>query len=196
MKTRFCEFEGCDKKHSAKGYCAGHYYQLYRGEELRPLRIKIKYDGCSFEGCDREEYANGYCQAHDRQRRHGEEIRELRKIRRPRKNLKGMTDQDIAEHNAMVNKRNKLRMIGWTPEMVESAILLQNGTCANPNCSNPVNLTGLDSGADHDHETGEARGMMCSKCNMALGLLGEDPETIRGLAIYAEQCLNARSWLT
>lgn len=50
--------------------------------------------------------------------------------------------------------------------------------------------------ADHDHNTMEPRSMMCHPCNVALGHLKEDPERIRGLAVYAEQCLNAKEWLS
>lgn len=39
---------------------------------------------------------------------------------------------------------------------------------------------------DHNHRTGEVRGPLCSNCNTALGLLGEDPRTIRSLLAYAE----------
>ncbi len=28
---------------------------------------------------------------------------------------------------------------------------------------------------DHDHETGQARGLLCQPCNTALGAFGEDP---------------------
>ena len=40
---RVCSIEGCDKKHSSKGYCRNHYYQLCGGKEKRKLRYK-KYD--------------------------------------------------------------------------------------------------------------------------------------------------------
>jgi hypothetical protein len=37
---------------------------------------------------------------------------------------------------------------------------------------------------DHDHVTGEFRGMLCNGCNAALGLLKEDFYRIMGLADY------------
>jgi hypothetical protein len=37
---------------------------------------------------------------------------------------------------------------------------------------------------DHDHATGKARGMICNSCNAALGLIGDDPETLMRLAAY------------
>lgn len=33
-----CVFEGCTNKRTARGYCRGHYAQLSRGKELKPLR--------------------------------------------------------------------------------------------------------------------------------------------------------------
>lgn len=36
--SKTCSFEGCERKHYAKGLCTGHYLQQWRGEELRPLR--------------------------------------------------------------------------------------------------------------------------------------------------------------
>lgn len=32
-----CVFEGCDRLAKTRGYCGGHYNQLWKGQELRPL---------------------------------------------------------------------------------------------------------------------------------------------------------------
>jgi len=40
---------------------------------------------------------------------------------------------------------------------------------------------------DHCHVTGVVRGILCSNCNLALGLMKEDPELIHKLAAYAER---------
>lgn len=37
---------------------------------------------------------------------------------------------------------------------------------------------------DHCHDTGAVRGLLCSNCNTALGLLGEDPDRILDLLAY------------
>ncbi len=37
---------------------------------------------------------------------------------------------------------------------------------------------------DHDHKTGEIRGLLCRRCNMALGLLDESPAIVKSLHRY------------
>jgi hypothetical protein len=39
---------------------------------------------------------------------------------------------------------------------------------------------------DHDHITGKFRGLLCSSCNLALGLLNDDPKRCRAMAEYLE----------
>lgn len=39
---------------------------------------------------------------------------------------------------------------------------------------------------DHDHLTGKIRGILCKRCNSALGLLRDNPNIIRKLAEYIE----------
>jgi len=40
---------------------------------------------------------------------------------------------------------------------------------------------------DHDHETGRVRGLLCTYCNAAIGLLENDPEYARRAALYVEE---------
>lgn len=37
---------------------------------------------------------------------------------------------------------------------------------------------------DHDHVTGRYRGLLCGRCNRALGLLGDSPELLARAALY------------
>lgn len=49
----------------------------------------------------------------------------------------------------------------------------------------PGKTRGLSS--DHDHITGKPRGLLCSRCNTALGLMTENPELLRRAAAYVEE---------
>lgn len=67
---------------------------------------------------------------------------------------------------------------GITPEQLVSAYEAQDGKCAI--CTTEVPL--IDSAIDHNHKTGEFRGVLCKTCNRALGLF-QDSETIMASAI-------------
>lgn len=40
---------------------------------------------------------------------------------------------------------------------------------------------------DHDHSTGRVRGVLCRECNIALGILSENKETMKNLIKYIDK---------
>ena len=88
-----------------------------------------------------------------------------------------------------VRARNRLtgfrrRGIDITLEEYNRLLLTQGGVCAI--CQEPCS-TGRNLAVDHDHKTGRVRGLLCSRCNSAIGLLRDDP----AIAYKAEQYLLA-----
>ena len=70
-------------------------------------------------------------------------------------------------------------------EMLEE----QDGKCACGATRGRANREALH--VDHDHNTGLIRGLLCHRCNRAIGLV-DDPASLRALADYIESA-NARS---
>ena len=71
------------------------------------------------------------------------------------------------------NKRHSrwLNRYGITKNKYEEMYKLQNGLCliCKQQCSSGQNLS-----VDHCHKTGKVRGLLCKKCNSALGMLNDD----------------------
>lgn len=94
---------------------------------------------------------------------------------------------------ACINKYGKDRLMWiWkrykiTAKGVEILYNKQKGKCAIchkevtiEKGSNPEEQACID----HDHSTGKIRGILCRKCNRALGQLGDSLETINGVVLY------------
>lgn len=93
--------------------------------------------------------------------------------------------------NANWRKRNPLKARGYTVKHrysisgaeVRELIKQQEGRCAI--CMRQISF--LKTGhVDHDHGTGEIRGVLCGSCNRAIGLFKDDIFVIREAAAYLE----------
>jgi len=82
-------------------------------------------------------------------------------------------------------KSLNLKRYGIDFEQWKDMLLEQGGCCK---CCGTDNPGGKNWHVDHCHDTGKVRGILCWRCNVALGQLNEDPEHIRKLATYAEWC--------
>jgi Recombination endonuclease VII len=68
-------------------------------------------------------------------------------------------------------RRHLMRAYGWTPEKYDTELDKQHGLCAL--CGKPP-LPGEILRVDHNHETGETRGLIHQHCNSLLGFARED----------------------
>jgi hypothetical protein len=73
---------------------------------------------------------------------------------------------------------------GITREQFDRLRLSQTGKCAI--CKRDFS-SGKDQHVDHDHQSGRVRGLLCSGCNTALGLMKDSPERLRAAADYLER---------
>lgn len=76
---------------------------------------------------------------------------------------------------------------GITLEQKQEMLEKQGGKCANPNCRATEPGGNGDWHTDHDHRTGEVRGLLCSRCNVVLGHVNDDPAVLEGLKTYLQK---------
>jgi len=73
------------------------------------------------------------------------------------------------------------RKFGITLDDYDRRLAEQGGGCAV--CGNPPR-DDISLHVDHEHQTGRIRGLLCFRCNNALGDLGDDPDVLIRAASY------------
>ena len=105
----------------------------------------------------------------------------------------------VACKRASVSERARARasdymrayLYGITPAQYDAMLEAQGHACASCFSDEWGGKTGVPH-VDHDHATGEVRGLLCSGCNHAIGHAKDDPARLRQMADYLERAL-ARS---
>lgn len=81
------------------------------------------------------------------------------------------------EKSAIIERRARLKKYSLTLEEYENLLVAQEYKCAI--CCSTKTLV-----IDHDHSTGEVRGLLCQNCNRGMGLLGDTKESITKVLRY------------
>jgi len=87
-----------------------------------------------------------------------------------------------AENRQKELDRIRLKKYGITGELFRELLKKQNNKC--PICQKKLTQ---NPSVDHDHNTGEVRGLICSPCNIAIGNAYDSPKILRAMADYLEK---------
>ncbi len=132
---------------------------------------------CLIYICEREEAVRGFCQKCYNREMHSGGLELLQK-RKPRYT-------HAARHGGNPRRRLKaqMRKHGLTEADMQRLLEAQDGRCGI--CRRkPADVKGGYLCVDHDHETGQVRGLLCSLCNLGIGNLDDDLERVLAAAEY------------
>ena len=96
--------------------------------------------------------------------------------------LKRNREENKEKRREQSRRTHLHRKYGLTQNLFEALVSAQLGNCAICGANEDLNLH-----VDHDHVTEKVRGLLCGKCNKAIGLLNDNPETLRVAANYLER---------
>jgi hypothetical protein len=105
-------------------------------------------------------------------------------------NSREYTNAYYAKKNAGTSysrDRHMEKFYGITPARYAEMLEEQNGLCAI--CNQPPDGNGKNGRVlfiDHDHVSGEVRGLLCRACNGGLGLFKDDPKLLLNAVAYLE----------
>lgn len=102
-----------------------------------------------------------------------------------RPDCKACVDKRNKSRDPMKEKATKLKgLYGITLDDYNQMFATQNGNCAI--CKRNQSQFKKMLFVDHCHTTGMIRGLLCSMCNQAIGLLQDNVEIIKSAAKYLE----------
>ena len=85
--------------------------------------------------------------------------------------------KNCCKRNSMLNTMRRKGILTFSGD-TESILAAQGGVCAI--CGEVPKRAALD----HDHKSGEVRGVLCSPCNSGMGMFRDRPLNLEKAAIY------------
>jgi hypothetical protein len=149
-----------------------HCHEVKPVQEFRPLKSKPNNWYAQCRPCEALSLTENRRQHPERTRA---KSRELQKKRRDK----------LPELFFEIDLKRWLKPLGLTLADYYRILDKQGGVCAI--CRQPQRHRRMKRLVlDHDHFTGVFRGLLCSHCNQALGLMADDPSLLRRAATYLD----------
>lgn len=109
--------------------------------------------------------------------------RQRRRIKNARRRASYARDPStIKASNKRSHRRRQLRQYGLTEAQFAALFRAQGNACAC--CGRTTNKGNKSWCVDHDHQTGEVRGILCGLCNTGIGALGDNLEGLKKAVKY------------
>jgi hypothetical protein len=176
VKNALCHTE---RPHIAKGLCQSCYEKKRYAANREERKIKQR-ESYARNVEKRREFARIW--ARNNKQKRAEYNKEYRKMNTERlaKNREEWGKKNPDRVKVAMRKWH-LKRSGWTPQAFDAALEAQNHKCL-------ICCVIMDRGrnktsacADHDHETGKPRGVLCRNCNIFLGFY---EASLRGVEKY------------
>lgn len=174
-----CKHAGCESPVRSLGYCGRHYRQFNKyGKTWGEGSV-----ACSVEGCNRPECARALCEYHY--------FRSDRKGWRPQGSslICRIPGCSTVSGRGEVCPKHRTQLMRFNLSVENLIRLIGDGTCNA--CGGRGSPNGRGPGIHHDHNccptAGKSCGKcvvayLCSSCNAAAGLAGDDADRLRRLA--------------
>lgn len=94
-----------------------------------------------------------------------------------------------AQKSSYDREHNLQKKYGISHSQYEELLRRQGGRCALCRSDKPLSVSGRFH-IDHCHDTDRIRGLLCAKCNLGLGSLGESPQLLMRALDYLDGTLS------
>jgi hypothetical protein len=127
----------------------------------------------------RREYLRAYHTDPENRKRMNARSRE-RYANDPEYRARDIARKSTPEYRANYKSYRQQKYYGMTPGTFEAMFNAQGGVCCI--CGKPEKLY-----VDHCHITGEPRGLLCSPCNVGIGMLGDTSDALERALRYLQK---------
>jgi len=114
-----------------------------------------------------------------------------RRYREQHRDVRNAAAREWRKNHPNIKERDRefnLHRYGITELDYSRMLVKQEGRCAICRTDNPANRKGASNWhVDHDHVTNEVRGLLCNRCNRAIGQFEDNPDLLLKAAAYLER---------